>query len=257
MALVDTHAHLEGKAFDEDRDKVIKKAFAKDVRYIVNVGSDIESSRKSIDLAKKYEGIYAAVGIHPHDAKDAGDDSFEELARMCKKDKVLAIGEIGLDYHYDNSPRDLQKKVFRRQINLAREASLPIVVHSREAEDDTLNILGEEDAKEVGGIMHCFSGSREMAEKTLDMGFYISVAGPVTFKKAHGLRDIVDFLPLNRILAETDSPYLAPVPRRGKRNEPSYLVYTVEKLVEIRGKEVLKAIIENAGKVFGVHFGEL
>jgi len=254
--LIDTHAHLDDSSFDSDREVLIKRAFDSGLGYIISIGSDIPSSRRTIDLVQQYNNIYATVGLHPHEAKKWDSKTYEELKKLSQSSrKVVAVGEMGLDYHYDDSPRDVQQEAFRQEIRLSREIGLPIVVHTREAEEDTMMILTEEKASEVGGVMHCFSSSRELALRCLDMGFYISLAGIVTFPKAVELQKLVAELPLDRILVETDCPYLAPVPHRGKRNEPAYVRHTAEKVAQLKGltlAEIAKVTSENTKRLFRI-----
>jgi TatD DNase family protein len=254
--LIDTHAHLDDSSFDNDREAIIRRAFDSGLNYIISIGSDIPSSRRTIDLAEQYDNIYATVGLHPHEAKKWDDRIYEELKKLSQSSrKVVAVGEMGLDYHYDNSPRNVQQEAFRQEIRLSREIGLPIVVHTREAEEDTMAILTEEKASEVGGVMHCFSSSRELALRCLDMGFYISLAGIVTFPKATELQNLVTELPLDCILVETDCPYLTPIPHRGKRNEPAYVRHTAEKVAQLKGltpAEVAKVTSGNAKRLFKV-----
>ncbi len=250
---VDTHAHLDSKRFDGDRKEVITRAEESGVELIINIGSDLETSRFSLELAFEYPFIYAAVGIHPHEAKDAEESFYEELKNLAGEGKVVAIGEIGLDYHYDFSPRDIQKKVFYRQINLAKELDLPIIVHCREAHKDTRKILEDEEAEKV--VLHCFSGDPELAKYYLDKGYFISFAGPITFPNAKKAPSVVEITPLERLLVETDCPYMAPVPRRGKRNEPAYVRYVTEKVAQIKGLDlqtVASAVRDNTREIFGV-----
>jgi TatD DNase family protein len=253
--LIDTHAHLNDSRFDRDREQVIDRCMDDGLVCIINAGSDISSSIKSIDLARRYGPIYATVGIHPHDAKTADQNSIDILRPLARKEKVVAVGEIGLDYHYDFSPREQQKKVFRDQLGLAREMKLPVVIHDREAHNDTVRILKEERASDIGGVMHCFSGSKEMAKECMDMGFYISIAGPVTFDNARRAKEVARYIPLDKLLIETDSPYLTPVPFRGKRNYPGYVRYVAEEICRLKGIE-LDALIEqvavNVKKLFNI-----
>ncbi len=253
--LIDSHAHLDKEQFDLDREYIIEHLEKNGIELVINVGADMESSKKSVELAEKYHNIYAAVGVHPHSAKEVSQESLEELRLLSKNEKVLAIGEIGLDYHYDNSPRDIQRKWFREQIKLARELDLPIVVHSREADEDTLEILTEE-AQGLRGVMHCFSSDRKMMEAYLDLGFYISLAGPVTFKKTDELKEVAKLVPLKKLLIETDAPYLAPSPYRGKRNEPMYVKYTAELIAKLRGLTPEDLALQtnlNTREVFGIN----
>ena len=255
MALIDTHAHLDFSQYDKDRGEVIAKAWDSGISYIVNVGADLSSSRRSIKLAWEYPFIFAAVGIHPHDAKDLDTGTIEELRELAVDEKVVAIGEIGLDYHYDNSPHDLQKIAFEKQLELAKELSLPTVIHSREADQDSLDILKEHFDIDNGGIMHCFGSDLKMARECLDMGMYLAFGGVSTFKNAEQLREVIKAVPLDKLLIETDSPYLTPVPFRGKRNEPRYVRFVAEKIAEIKGIdliEVAETTTSNAIKVYNL-----
>ncbi len=216
------------------------------------------SSRQAVEFARRYPDVIATVGVHPHDADSVSDSVLNEIAILAQDEGVVAIGEIGLDYHYDFSPRDVQRRVFAIQISLARELELPIVVHVREAYQDVMSILKSEHAEDVGGIVHCFSGDREAAKDCLDMGFYISVGGILTFANSQELREIIRGLPMDRILLETDAPYLTPVPYRGKRNEPAYLVHVAEALANLKGitfDEVAETTTLNACKLFGLRKG--
>lgn len=286
MIIVDSHCHIDGPQFDEDRDEVIARARDAGVAAMLNVGTGDPHSddfRRAVRVAESYENVWASVGVHPHDAKlydDRAEEHLLELARGSRK--IVAWGEIGLDYYYDHSPRDVQREVFRRQIRLAKELELPIIVHSRDADDDTVEILKDEyslPAKANGleltanssvvekisrkplalshkpGVMHCFGGTPEMALALMDVGFFISFAGNVTFKKAEELREAARVVPLDRLLVETDCPYLTPVPHRGKRNEPSMVVHTAQFLAELKGVgfDVLaKQTTENFSRLFGV-----
>jgi len=241
---VDSHAHLDGKQFDSDREQVIARAREAGVRTMVAIGNGDgpEHVDCGIRLAEKYDFIYATLGIHPHEARLANDAAYQNMERLARHPKVIAWGEIGLDYFYDHSPRDVQKEVFARQMELAASAKLPIVIHCRPSEgsndawEDCLLLLREHWAtKGLGGILHCFTGAWPQAKSALDMGFLISFAGNVTFPKAQQIRDAALEVPLDRMLIETDSPYLAPVPHRGKRNEPAFVKETAQKLAELRG----------------------
>lgn len=252
--LFDSHAHIDDEKFDDDRAEVIARAIENGVTGFVNVGACMESSARSIVLAEQYENIYAAVGIHPHEAEKALETDYEKLATWSKHSKVVAIGEIGLDYYYDFSPRDIQKNVFIKQIDVARQMDMPIIVHDRDAHGDILDILKKE-AKGMRGILHCFSGSLEMAKEIIKLGFYISIAGPVTFKNAAKLPEIVNGVPLERLLVETDCPYLTPHPHRGKRNEPAYVRMVAEQVASLRGMEFLalaEATTNNAKNIFRI-----
>ncbi len=233
--LIDSHCHIQDREFDADREDVLARAKGAGVEYVLAIGSTLSSSRRARDLAQKHSQVFAAVGIHPHNSRDADSGTFNAIRELAASDRVVALGEMGLDYYRDLSPRNIQQRVFRYQINLARELELPIVIHDRDAHGDTLAILREEKAGEVGGVLHCFSGSLEMARECIAMGFYISLAGPVTFANARRLARVAAGLPLDRLLVETDSPYLTPVPHRGKRNEPAYVVYVAEAVARLQG----------------------
>ncbi len=242
---IDSHCHIDGEQFDSDRDEVVQRARAAGVAAMLNIGTGDPRSddfRRAVAVAEKYENVYAAVGVHPHDAKLYDDAAEEHLVDLAKSEKVIAWGEIGLDYYYDHSPRDVQRVVFRRQIRTARALGLPVIIHSRDADEETTEILTEECKQEahadvdVGvpplGIMHCFGGTPGMAEALMKIGFLISFAGNVTFKKAENLRDAARAVPLDKLLIETDCPFLTPVPFRGKRNEPSFVVHTAKFLAD-------------------------
>lgn len=256
MKLVDTHCHLDMPQFEGDRDEVIERARLAGVGTLITIGSDEASNEAALKLARAHEGIYCAVGIHPHDARDFTDQTAGKLRRWAAHPKAVAIGETGLDYHYDHSPREVQRAVMRRHLALAAELGLPAIVHSREASADTMSILRE--SGHAKGVLHCFSGSLETAEEAMAMGYYISVAGPVTFKKSTRLREIVREIPDDYLLIETDAPYLTPEPHRGKRNEPAFLVHTAREVAAARGvtlEDVARITTLNASRLFGV--GEL
>nr|WP_320024501.1 TatD family hydrolase [uncultured Acetobacterium sp.] len=254
--LIDSHAHIDDQKFGEDRETVLENARAAGVEIIVNPGADEASSYRAVEMSEKYPMVYATVGIHPHDAKDYQPQKHDALLKeWAKKDKVVAIGEIGLDYHYDYSPRDIQQDVFIRQLIIAKEVKLPIVIHNRESMEDMVRILKEYFAPEYGGIMHSYSGSVEMAKVFLEMGFYLSISGPLTFSNARKLPEVVAMMPLDRLLVETDSPYLTPTPHRGKRNEPAYVRFVAAEIARIRGislEEIEEITTQNAKKVFGI-----
>lgn len=239
--MIDSHAHLDEERFDEDRDEFIKSLKENAISYVINPSSDMETSRRVVELSNKYENIFAAVGIHPHDAEGFKEEDLVELRELSKDERVVAIGEIGLDYYYDNSPREIQKEVFRKQLQLAYELDLPVIIHTRDAMGDTYDILKEFEGR-VRGVMHCYTGSIEMAEKFIKMGFYISIAGPVTFKNAVNVREMAKQIPLERLLIETDSPYLAPVPNRGKRNDPTNVRYVADMLANLKEIQIDKII---------------
>lgn len=248
----DSHAHYDDDAFDADRDELLSSLLQNNVSNIINIGADMPSSRRSVQLAEKYEFMYAAVGVHPHDAQSYTSDNEAELAKLCASPRVVAIGEIGLDYHYDNSPRDIQKEVFKKQLELAKKLRMPVIIHSREATEDTLSILKEFSPR---GVVHCFSGSVETAKTVLDMGMYISLGGPVTYKNAVKTVEVAEFVPIDRLLIETDCPYLAPVPYRGKRNSSLFIHATAEKLADIKGisvEELARITAENTKKLFNI-----
>lgn len=238
MSLIDSHCHLDAEAFAADRDEVIRRAREAGVDTFVAIGSgngppDLEAG---IRLAGDYPFFYATIGVHPHDAAKATEETFARLRRLATHPKVVALGEIGLDYHYDFSPRDTQRDVFLRQLALARETALPIVIHTREAWDDTLALLRSHySAPHAGGIFHCFSEGPAEAEQVLALGFHLSFSGIVTFPKATAIQDAARLTPLDRLLVETDAPYLAPIPFRGKRNEPAYAVHTARHIAQLRG----------------------
>lgn len=254
--LFDTHAHLNDAAFDIDREEVIKRAKEKfNVHLIVNVGYNRETIPGCLELAETHDFIYAAIGWHPHDADRLRDEDLDWLEELTQHKKVVALGEMGLDFYRDHSPRDIQARVFRRQIALAKKVKMPIIIHNREAHSDVLRILKEERAEEVGGVMHCFSGDWETAKECLDLGFYIGLGGPITFKKADDLREVARKIPLDRLVIETDCPYLAPEPKRGKRNEAGYVSFVAEKLAVIRGmspEQLARQTTENACRLFNL-----
>ncbi|HWO76063.1 MAG TPA: TatD family hydrolase [Bacillus sp. (in: firmicutes)] len=253
--LFDTHVHLNDKQFEEDLNEVIERALQKDVKNMVVVGFDRKTIERAINLAETYDFIYASVGWHPVDAIDMTEEDLELLETLSAHPKVVALGEMGLDYHWDKSPKEVQHDVFRKQIRLAKKVNLPIIIHNRDATEDVVNILREEGANEVGGIMHCFSGSVEIAKQCLDLNFYISLGGPVTFKNAKKPKEVAEAIPLDKLLIETDCPYLAPHPYRGKRNEPSYVSLVAEEIATIKGityEEVTAQTTANAKKLFGI-----
>jgi len=249
----DTHTHLDDEKFDIDRDELISGLKEEDLSLAVNIGADIKSSKASVLLSEKYDFIYAAVGVHPNETKNMTDDDLAVLEELSKHEKVVAIGEIGLDYYYDEPDRPTQKFWFEKQLRLAKKLNLPYIIHDRDAHADTLEII-----KKVGytnGVMHCFSGSREMAEEVTKMGLFVSIAGQVTFKNAPKVKDVAKAVPLDKLLIETDSPYLTPEPFRGKRNNSSYVKYTAEKIAELRGistEELAKITLLNGKKFYNI-----
>jgi TatD DNase family protein len=257
---VDSHAHIDGKEFDADRVEVVERARAAGVRVILTVGTgdphggDLE---RAVEVAEKFDGVYAAAGVHPHDAKLFDDAAAERVLKIVRSSsRVVAWGEIGLDYHYDNSPREAQREVFQRQLRLARGESLPVIIHSRDADEDTVEILESEWIGAArAGVLHCFGGGLWMAERALALGFFISFAGNVTFKNAEPLREVARKVPLDRLLVETDCPFLAPVPLRGRRNEPAFVVETARRLAELHAttlEEIGRTTSENFSKLFGM-----
>lgn len=236
--IFDTHAHYDDDAFDEDREDLIKALQESDIKRIVNVGANLKTSRNSIDLANKYDLFYAAVGVHPDDCDEVDDAGIDKLREMSREKKVVAIGEIGLDYYWHKDNPDIQKNAFKRQIELAQELSLPIIIHSREAARDTMDILAETNAGINSGVVHCFSYSPEIALEAIKLGFYVGVGGVVTFKNAKKLKETVERIPLEKIVLETDCPYLAPVPFRAKRNSSLYLEYVVEEIAMLKQTDV-------------------
>lgn len=251
----DSHAHYYDEQYGKDRTEVLQKAHESGVEYILSASSDVASAIENISLARRFDFVYAAVGIHPHNSLGINDNMISDLADFAAYPKVVAIGETGLDYFYDNSPREAQKVAFAKQINLAKNLKLPIIVHDRDAHEDTLAILKNEDAKIAGGVLHCFSGSVEMAREVLNLGFYISVGGPVTFKNAKKVIEVVKYVPEDRLMLETDCPYLTPEPFRGRRNDSGYISYIAEKAAEIKGRpmaEIAEATTANAKRLFNI-----
>ncbi|MEK4197821.1 TatD family hydrolase [Cytobacillus sp. FSL K6-0265] len=254
--LFDTHVHLNAEQYDEDLEEVIMRAREAGVEKMVVVGFDRPTIERAMELIEQYDFLYASIGWHPVDAIDMTEEDLIWIEELSKHPKVVAIGEMGLDYHWDKSPKDVQKDVFRQQIQLAKKVKLPIIIHNREATADIVEILKEENAAEVGGIMHCFSGSPETAKECIDMNFYISLGGPVTFKNARKPKEVAAEIPLEKLLIETDCPYLAPHPFRGKRNEPSYVKLVCEQIAEIKNipvEEVAAITTENAKKLFAIN----
>lgn len=255
--LIDSHSHLEMAEFRRDLKEVIQRAKASGVEYVFTVGTEKEDWNRALEIAHSHPSVYAILGVHPHNAREIDEETYSTLRKLCTDDKVRAYGEIGLDFYRNRSPRDVQIERFREQIQLAKELGLPIVVHDREAHKETLEILKSERAEEDGGIIHCFSGDYEMAKECIEMGFYISIPGTITFKNAGGSQEIIERLPLQSLLIETDAPFLAPVPFRGKRNEPSYVRYTAQKVAEIKNvsfEKVAEVTTENALRVYRLAF---
>ncbi len=254
--LIDSHAHLDDERFEEDRDDLIKSFKENNIDYVVNVAADYKSSIESINLSKEYENIYATVGVHPHDVKDLSEEMLLEIEQMAvNNDKVVAIGEIGLDYYYDNSPREDQKYWFEKQLQLAKKLNLPVVIHSRDANQDTFDLIKKHQDGTMKGVLHCFSQSVEMMNEYLKIGYIISLGGPVTFKNAVTPKEVAKLVPLDKLMIETDSPYLTPEPFRGKRNDPTKVYHVAEKIAEIKGislEELAKITSENTKKFFSI-----
>lgn len=253
MILFDTHCHLNVDSFKEDLEETIQRAKEAGVERFAVVGFDIPTIEKSLQLSSKYPEIYSIIGWHSTEAGNYTEEIQESLQNLLRNEKVVAMGEMGLDYHWKTSPPETQKKVFRQQIAIAKNVQLPIAIHMRDAIEDTYHILREEDVSEIGGIMHSYSGDVTYMKKFLDLGMHISISGVVTFKKATEVHEVAKAVPLERLLIETDSPYLAPVPYRGKRNEPSYVRYVCERIAELRGMdadEIARITTENANRLF-------
>lgn len=251
--IFDTHAHLDSEQFEEDFDDIMQNIINKKISLIVNPGCDLPTSKKSVELSEKYDFIYSAVGFHPHEAKYMDQDAIKEIENLAiLNNKVVAIGEIGLDYYYDFSPRDIQEDVFAEQMELANKLDLPFIIHSRDASNDTYEMV-KKYKNNVDCVLHCYSQSKEMAKLYLDLGCYLSFAGPVTFKKSTNLQEVAKYTPLDRIFIETDSPYLSPEPKRGKKNEPSNIIYTGKKIAELKEiseEQLFKSTYNNAVRFF-------
>lgn len=254
--IFDTHTHYDDEVFDGDREEVLKEIQAEGVGLVVDIGASIESTKMAVELSEKYDFIYAAAGVHPSDIDSLTEEDMVWLKEISQKDKVVAIGEIGLDYHYENINKELQKKWFVRQLALAKEVKLPVCIHSRDAAKDTLDIMQAAHSEEIGGVIHCFSYGWDMAKIYLDMGFYLGIGGVLTFKNAKKLKEVVKKAPLERLVLETDAPYLAPEPYRGKRNVSHYLKYVVDELAGIKGitkEEIMQATWENALRLYRIN----
>lgn len=252
--VVDTHCHLDMAAYDDCRE-VVQRALVAGVKYILTVGIDLESSRAAIALAEEFPGVYCSVGIHPHHIVGVGESEYRVLATLARHQKVKAYGEIGLDYARDYAPHDVQIRHFERQVVLAKELALPLIIHDREAHADVMSILKAAGPMPAGGVMHCYSGDMKLAEAAIDLGFFLSIPGVVTFSKADTMHEVVKYAPFTSLLIETDGPYLAPEPFRGKRNEPLYVLYTAAKVAELRGitiDEVARQTTANAMRLFGI-----
>ncbi|WP_394925258.1 TatD family hydrolase [uncultured Robinsoniella sp.] len=253
--IFDSHAHYDDEAFDEDRESLLGSMQENGIGYIVNVGASIRGVEETVKLTKSYPFIYGAVGIHPDDTGDLNEERMIWLEQLCGEEKIVAVGEIGLDYYWDKESRELQKEWFARQLALSKKAGLPVIIHSRDAAQDTIDIMKAEHAGSTGGVIHCFSNSREMARDYVNMGYYIGIGGVVTFKNARVMKEVAEYVPLEQILIETDCPYLAPAPNRGKRNSSLFLPYIIEEIARIKGvsKELVEEkTCENALKMYRI-----
>ena len=253
--IFETHAHYDDESFNDDREALIRSLPEKGIGRIINVGASIETTKTTLELAAKYDYIYAAVGVHPEDIESLTPEDMQWLADLTHRDKVVAIGEIGLDYYYDEPGRDVQKKWVARQLQVAAETQMPGIIHSRDAAKDTLDIMNEHCAWQNGGVIHCFSYSPEIAKIYLDKGFYLGIGGVVTFKNSKKLKEVVEMMPLSQMVLETDSPYLTPVPHRGKRNDSGYLTLVVDEIAALKSRdreEIIRITRENAHKLYRI-----
>lgn len=251
--IFDTHAHYDDEAFDGDREELLASLPGHGIAKVVNIGSSLASCRRTVDLMQRYDFVYGALGVHPSEVAELDEAAMDWLRQQCCLEKCVAVGEIGLDYHWEEPGRELQKKWFVRQLELAREEGKPVVIHSRDAAKDTVDVMTAERAGEIGGVVHCYSYTKETAKSFLDMGFYFGIGGVLTFQNAKKLMEAVAYVPLDRIVLETDSPYLAPVPNRGKRNSSLNLPYVVTALARVKGvdeEEIRRAAWENAHKLY-------
>jgi len=257
MILFDSHTHLDNSLSAEEIDETLKRARNVGVRGVVNIGGgdSLEYARHAVEVAERYPDVFASVGVHPHDARIVDGEVLAEIEEMCDHPKVVAVGETGLDFHYNLSEPDVQRSVFRDFIAMARNTKLPLVLHVRNAHAEALEILEDERAQDIGGVVHCFTSGPEDAARYVDLGFYVSIPGVVTFKNAGMLREAVPSIPLEKLLVETDAPYLAPVPKRGKKNESAYLIFTAQKVAELRNMDVEElgaATAQNAARLYGI-----
>ena len=257
--LIDTHTHLDDPRYNDDREVVIVRAREAGVEAFITIGCDRSTSHAAVALAERHSFVYASIGVHPHEVKHINDGWYDDFRRLAQNKNVVAYGEIGLDYHYNHSSPKEQRERFREQLQLARELRLPVIIHTREAQEDTINILKEENASEVGGVFHCFSGDAQLAKDALDLGFYLSFSGILTFQNATMLREIAKNTPLDRVLVETDCPYLTPAPYRGKRNEPAYVSFVAKQLAAIHADgsdlsigQIERITSENAKRLFKI-----
>lgn len=253
--IFETHAHYDDEAFDEDRDRLLNSLNKAGIEYVVNVGAGIETTKKTLELTRRYPFVYGAVGVHPSETAELNEENFKWLEEVAKEPKVVAIGEIGLDYYWDTPERQIQKEWFIKQMELALKLKLPVIIHSRDAAADTYDLIKEVNLQQVGGVIHCFSYGKEMAKNYLDMGFYLGIGGVVTFKNAKKLKEVVEYAPLSQLVLETDCPYLAPEPNRGKRNSSLNLTYIAEEIARLKGityEEVISTTSENAKKMYKI-----
>ena len=259
IPIFDTHAHYDDEAFKEDREELLQQLPARGIKKVVNVGASLSSCKTTLELMEKYDYIYGAMGVHPNETGELNEENFKWLREQCKREKCVAVGEIGLDYYWDEPERTIQKEWFARQLQLAKEISLPVIIHSRDAAKDTIDVMVAENAKDIGGVIHCFAYTKETAKIFLDMGFYIGIGGVLTFKNAKKLKEAAEYIPLDRIVLETDCPYLAPEPNRGKRNSSLNLPYVIAALADIKGmtqEEVGHALWENAHKLYHLNLAD-
>ena len=253
--IFESHAHYDDKAFDEDREALLEGLKENGIGYVINIGANIETTKNTIGLAEKYPFIYGAVGVHPSDTDELDEENFAWLKEQCAHPKIVAVGEIGLDYYWDEPDKKIQKLWFERQLDMARETKLPVIIHSRDAAKDTLDIMKAANAGEMGGVIHCFSYTKEIAREYLDMGYYFGIGGVVTFQNAKKLKEAVEYIPIERILLETDSPYLAPIPYRGKRNSSLNIPFVAKEIAALKGMgydDVVSITEENAKRLFRI-----
>ena len=253
--IFESHAHYDDKAFDEDREELLNSLKSGGIEYVINIGASLETTRNTIALAEQYPFVYGAAGVHPSESAELNEDNFSQLREQCSHPKIVAVGEIGLDYYWDEPDREIQKKWFHRQMELAREMKLPLIIHSREAAKDTLDMMRAAHAGDIGGVIHCFSYTRETVGEFLEMDFYFGIGGVATFQNARKLKEAIAYIPMEKILLETDSPYLAPVPYRGKRNSSLNLPLIAKEIAEIKGldyEEVVNVSANNAKSLFGI-----
>ncbi|MGB8451150.1 MAG: TatD family hydrolase [Anaerocolumna sp.] len=253
--IFETHAHYDDEAFDDDREELLNSLYKEGIEYVVNVGAGIETTKKTLELMKQYAFLYGAVGVHPSETAELNEDNFNWLKQAAGLLKVVAIGEIGLDYYWDTPERNIQKKWFDRQMELAKELKLPVIIHSRDAAADTYDMIKAANLKETGGVIHCFSYGKEMAKNYLEMGFYLGIGGVVTFKNAKKLKEVVEYAPIGQLVLETDCPYLAPEPNRGKRNSSLNLIYVAKEIEKLKGipyEEVIAVTEQNAKRMYRI-----